>query len=320
MNELELDQLPFSLQLDESKDHNGESIINVLLSNVEGCWLLDTSVLEDQKGATIRNHLRSLLRELHLSTDLLYSIPTDNCAAALAGARGLYSKTLMGMGVRCLSHGLNLVEQHFCKELKHAMKLVKRVSSYLHGAGQTSGRKYRASKAGLQVAALRFAPTRWSSRVSVALSIVKQWDDLGAYLQAEQEVNENASAARKLEKLMSLASVKIQMVLLTSLKQLNAIVKGSQGRWRSHTDPFHIQTMRLYLQTWTTISCQTKGTEVELEAGFCDLRPFTFSAHHKISMGLTYIKCAAKAVNEYQKVLDQTVHLVELIYSTLLTC
>jgi hypothetical protein len=248
--ELELDELPFSIQFDETKDHKGVSIINTLVSNMEGCWILDSSVLEDQKSKTIEDHVSSLLQDLKLPVEQLVSMPTDNCAAALAGARALCAKSTMGIGVRCFSHGLNLVLMHFSKELQLSMKLIRKLSSYLHGSGQVSGRRARAAEMDIKVASLRFAATRWNSRVTVGLSIRSQWDVLVAYLKHEKDIETSTSQpARKLLKLMKSVTVKIQLVLLTSLKPFVKIIDASQGRWRSNVAPHHVASMRKFYET-----------------------------------------------------------------------
>lgn len=314
VSELELDKLPFSIQIDETKDHNGESVVNTLISNIEGCWLLDSSVLEDQTSLTIKQHIRSLLNDLGLSSDHLVSIPTDNCAAALAGARRVCLRSPMAVGVRCFSHGINLVLKHFSKDLKHCMTMIRGISSYLHGGGHLSGRRARAVKMGIKVASLRYAPTRWASHVSVGLSIMQQWKDLEVYLRGEQELETSAKQpARKLATLMKNASTKIQLVLVTSLKPFLKIIEGSQGRWRSSTPPHHLLTLLQFYKTWKTISYQSRGAEVDLQSSFCNLQSFTFSSREKVLMGLAYIRCAGKALVEFEKVIEETTDLIELI-------
>ena len=167
---------------------------------------------------------------------------------------------------------------------------------------------------GVKVASLRYAPTRWSSRVSVGLSILRQWTDLKAFLVEEKELETTTSkAAESLATLMDSAACKIQLILLCSLKPFIKIIEASQGRWRSSTPPHHITTLLRYYKTWKTISNKRRGSEVDLQSSYCDLHTFTFSSREEVLMGLAYIKCAGRALVEFEKVLEETTDLIEVI-------
>ena len=107
--------------------------------------------------------------------------------------------------------------------------------------------------------------------------------------------------------------MKIQLVLLTSLKPFVKIIDASQGRWRSNVAPHHVASMRKFYETWKTITNQKEVEEVDLELSFCHFGAFSFSTGEQKQMHRTYIKCAGHALLEYEKVLEDTTELVELI-------
>ena len=165
----------------------------------------------------------------------------------------------------------------------------------------------------IKLAALRYSATRWSSRITVGLSIRAQWSVLIDYLKREKEVETVSSQpARKLLKMMNTATTKIQLVLLTSLKPFVKIIGAFSRPLAFEHSPFHLLTLT-NIKIWKSISYKTRPREVDLEASYCHFGSFSFTSREKDTMRLTYVKCAGHAMVEFEKVLEDTTDLIEHI-------